>query len=205
MTTALWKYLLHFSAIARVGCCFRSDAIPEENPNIPVIAKYFTTKGRYEEVNPYLIDDILAVNRSVLQPPSAQCRDIHLTAVVRHGTRYPSSKNAKKMWQLYELVKRRAYGKESWLGEIQNQWTMWYTEDMDGRLAPKGAQDHKHLAVRLSKLFPSLLSEEKLRGGYVQFMTSSKHRCVNSTLAFKAGLKELWAITGMFFSHISMF
>ncbi|XP_031697074.1 multiple inositol polyphosphate phosphatase 1-like, partial [Anarrhichthys ocellatus] len=88
-----------------------------------------------------------------------------------------------------------------WLREIQTQWTMWYTEDMDGRLVQKGVNDHKHLAVRLSKLFPSLISEVKLRGGFIKFISSSKHRCVNSTLSFKAGLTELWAITDKEFDH----
>lgn len=173
-------------------CCLYS----EEDPDIPVIAKYFTTKGRYEEVNPHLRDDILFVNRSALKPPSPQCREAHLTAVIRHGTRYPTIKNIQKMRRLYGLVESRASGEESWLREIQSQWTMWYTDDMDGRLAMKGVSDHKHLAVRLSKLFPSLLSEEKLRAGQVNFMTSSKHRCVNSTLSFMAGLTEQWAIRG---------
>ncbi|XP_068424500.1 multiple inositol polyphosphate phosphatase 1-like [Clinocottus analis] len=121
--------------------------------------------------------------------------------MIRHGTRYPTSKNVKKMQKLYELVKSSASGKESWLREIQTQWTMWHTEDMDGRLAQKGVNDHKHLAVRLSKLFPSLVSEEKLRGGFIKFITSSKHRCVNSTLSFKAGLTELWSITDQEFDH----
>ncbi|KAG7271109.1 hypothetical protein CRUP_005662 [Coryphaenoides rupestris] len=71
---------------------------------------------------------------------------------------------------------------------------MWYTEDMDGRLVDKGAWDLRHLAVRLAKRFPSVLSEESLRGGRVSFTTSSKHRCINSTLAFKGGLARLWAV-----------
>ncbi|KAM6997668.1 multiple inositol polyphosphate phosphatase 1-like [Tautogolabrus adspersus] len=194
-------FVVHFTTIIGLCCCFRKDVNPVENPNIPAIAKYFTTKGRYEEVNPYLIEDILAVNRSILQPPSSQCREIHLSAIIRHGTRYPTVKNVKKMQKLYELVKSSASGKESWLREIKNQWTMWYTDDMDGRLVQKGVNDHKHLAVRLSKLFPSLITEEKLRGGLIKFITSSKHRCVNSTLSFKAGLTELWAITDKEFDH----
>ncbi|XP_078128696.1 multiple inositol polyphosphate phosphatase 1a [Sander vitreus] len=202
MPIVFWKTtVVHFTILTGLCCCFRNDVNHGWNPNIPAIAKYFSTKGRYEEVNPYLIEDILAVNRSILQPPSAQCREIHATAIIRHGTRYPTSKNVKKMQKLYELVKSRASGKESWLREIQTQWTMWYTEDMDGRLVQKGVNDHKHLAVRLSKLFPSLISEEKLRGGFIKFITSSKHRCVNSTLSFKAGLTELWAITDKEFDH----
>ncbi|XP_075932019.1 multiple inositol polyphosphate phosphatase 1-like [Anarhichas minor] len=202
MPITFWKILfLHLTIITGFCCCFRIKVNPEDNPNIPAIAKYFSTKGRYEEVNPYLIEDILAVNRSILQPPSAQCREIHLTAIIRHGTRYPTSKNVKKMQKLYDIVLHNASGKASWLREIRTQWTMWYTEDMDGRLVQKGVNDHKHLAVRLSKLFPSLISEEKLRGGFIKFITSSKHRCVNSTLSFKAGLTELWAITDKEFDH----
>lgn len=200
MTSFLWK-IISFTTIAGVSCCLRNELIPEETTNIPTIAKYFGTKGRYEEVNPHLINDILAVNRSALQPPSPQCRAIHLTAIVRHGTRYPTAKNVRKMRQLYKLVQSSARTKESWLREILTQWTMWYTEDMDGRLVQKGVQDLKHLAVRLSKMFPSMISEEKLRGGLIKFITSSKHRCVNSTLSFKAGLTEMWAIRDMEFGH----
>ncbi|KAM3606163.1 uncharacterized protein V6R79_011812 [Siganus canaliculatus] len=202
MPTIVWKFIIvYFTTTIDFCGCFHNDANQEDNQGIPVIAKYFTTKGRYEEVNPYLIQDILAVNTSILQPPSAQCRQIHLTAIVRHGTRYPTSKNVKKMQKLYELVKNSAAEKQSWLREIQTQWRMWYTEDMDGRLVQKGVSDHKHLAVRLSKLFPTLISEQKLRGGAIKFITSSKHRCVNSTLSFKAGLTELWHITDQEFDH----
>ncbi|KAM7408607.1 hypothetical protein PAMA_002359 [Pampus argenteus] len=203
MPTIVWKTIVIHIIITITGfsCCLQSDVNLQGNPNIPAIAKYFTTKGRYEEVNPYLIEDILAVNRSMLQPPSAQCREIHLTAIIRHGTRYPTTKNVKKMQKLYDLVKSSAKNKQSWLREIQSQWRMWYTEDMDGRLVQKGVDDHRHLAVRLSKLFPSLITEDKLRGGLIQFITSSKHRCVNSTLSFKAGLTELWAIKDKEFDH----
>ncbi|XP_037637253.1 multiple inositol polyphosphate phosphatase 1-like [Sebastes umbrosus] len=199
MLTFLWKSTVFHLLI--ISCCLLNYVIPEDNPDIPAIAKYFNTKGRYEEVNPYLIEDILAVNRSILQPPSAQCQEIHLTAIIRHGTRYPTSKIVKEMQQLSNIVLHNASGVESWLPEIQTQWTIQYTEDMDGRLVQKGVNDHKHLAVRLSKLFPSLISEEKLRGGFIKFMTSSKHRCINSTLSFKAGLTELWAITDKEFDH----
>ncbi|KAK2824386.1 hypothetical protein Q5P01_021561 [Channa striata] len=105
------------------------------------------------------------------------------------------------MQQLYKIVLYNASGEDSWLREIRTQWRMWYTEDMDGRLVPKGVNDHKNLAVRLSKLFPSLISEEKLRGGFIKFITSSKHRCVNSTLSFKAGLTGLWTIRDKEFDH----
>ncbi|XP_010868415.2 multiple inositol polyphosphate phosphatase 1 [Esox lucius] len=160
--------------------------------DIPAIAKYFTTKGRYEEVNPYLVDDILAVNKSLVNPSFEECREIHLTAIIRHGTRYPTTKNVKKMRAFHNLVQNAPEG-ESWLRNIR-QWKMWYTDEMDGRLVQKGVLDHRHLAVRLSKLFPSLISKENLQGGHIKFITSSKHRCVNSTVSFYGGLGKLWDI-----------
>lgn len=169
--------------------------------SIPTIAKYFSTKGRYEEVNPHLLADILAVNTSAIRPPSPRCRPIHLTAIIRHGTRYPTTKNVKKMRKFYDVVQKAATSERSRLRQRLGEWRMWYTEDMDGRLVQKGIEDHRHLAVRLSKMFPSLISEENLRGGNMTFTTSSKHRCVNSTLAFKRGLTELWDIRDIEIDH----
>ncbi|XP_034464831.1 multiple inositol polyphosphate phosphatase 1-like [Hippoglossus hippoglossus] len=199
MLAFLWKSAGFY--LFTILCCLLTYVSLEDDPKIPAIAKYFNTKGRYEEVNKYLREDKLAINRSMLQPPSAHCREIYLLAIIRHGTRYPTTKSIKEIQQLYNIVLHNASGEESWLREIKSQWTMWYTEDMDGRLVQKGVSDHKHLAVRLSKLFPSLVSEEKLRGGFIQFITSSKHRCVNSTLSFKAGLTQLWDIKDQEFDH----
>lgn len=105
------------------------------------------------------------------------------------------------MQKFYKVVKNSATSDKSWWREIRDEWRMWYTEDMDGRLVQKGIEDHRHLAVRLSKMFPSLISEEKLRGGFITFTTSSKHRCINSTLAFKRGLTELWDIRDVEVEH----
>lgn len=163
---------------------------------IPAIARYFGTKGRYEEVNTYLIDDILAINNSLVTLPSSKCSEIHLTAIIRHGTRYPTIKNIQKMREFYDLVVRDATGDLNCLSEIKSQWKMWYTDDMDGRLVDKGREDHRHLAQRLIKWFPSLLTEENVRHGRVKLITSSRHRCVNSTIAFREGLMKGLSIEG---------
>lgn len=168
----------------------------QADEGMPAIAKYFNTKGRYEEVNSYLKEDILAVNRSILQPPSTQCQEIYLIALIRHGTRYPTTKNIKDMRRLYNIIVHNATGEQRWVQEIKSSWRMWYDDAMDGRLVQKGVNDLKHLAVRLARLFPSIISHEKLRGGSFKILTSSKHRCVDSTLAFKAGLMDQLALTG---------
>lgn len=156
--------------------------------SIPEIARYFGTKGRYEEVNTYLIDDILAINSSLVTLPSSTCREIHLTAIIRHGTRFPTIKNIQKMRDFYDLVVRNATDNLSCLSEIKSRWKMWYKDEMDGRLVKKGREDHMHLAQRLIRWFPSLLTKDNVRQGRVKLITSSKHRCVNSTIAFREGL-----------------
>ncbi|XP_028824515.1 multiple inositol polyphosphate phosphatase 1b [Denticeps clupeoides] len=166
----------------------RFSAGGSARPPAPPIASYFGTKGRYEEVNPYLIDDILSVNKSWSEPPSADCRPAHLTAVVRHGTRFPTAKNIRRIGRLHDAVLRHARSAHAWLDEIRAGWDMWYTEDMDGRLVEKGRDDHRHLAARLATAFPALISRENLLGGRVAFVTSSKHRCVESVEAFQQGL-----------------
>lgn len=150
--------------------------------------RHHSGSGRRRSMRPYI--------QATRLHHAGHCLESYCS-LFHHHSRLPTSKNVRKMQKLYELVKSSAAAKQSWLREIQTQWRMWYTEDMDGRLVQKGVDDHKHLAVRLSKLFPTMISEEKLRGGFIKFITSSKHRCVNSTLSFKAGLTGLWAITGM--------
>ncbi|XP_056624115.1 multiple inositol polyphosphate phosphatase 1a [Triplophysa dalaica] len=170
---------------------FRSSCnIPSSPKSIPTIAKYFGTKGRYEEVNTYLIDDIVSINNSIAALPSSKCSAIHLTAIIRHGTRLPSNSKVHNMLDFYNLVMRNASDKLNCLSEIKSHWTMWYTEDMDGQLVDKGNDDHRYLAQRLIKWFPSLLSLDNVRNGGVQLMTSTKHRCVNSTIAFRTGLMQ---------------
>lgn len=160
-------------------------------PDIPHIATYFGTKTRYEEVNPHLLRDAVSVNKSVLKPPIGErCSPVHLTAVIRHGSRYPTVKNIHRIQKLSELVRTEASrgsgGSGGWLQDIQNRWENWFTEDMDGQLVMKGREDLRQLALRLSSLFPSLLSEEKLRR--ISLRSSSKHRCVSSVEAFQEGL-----------------
>ena len=175
---------------------FRIPSANFSKSTIPAIANYFGTKGRYEEVNPYLIDDILSVNKTLSKPPSPDCRAIHLTAVIRHGTRFPTAKNIRKIKRLHSLVVNEAKDSYAWLRDIKTKWVMWYTEEMDGKLVEKGRDDHRHLAVRLATSFPTLISKDNFQNNRMKFITSSKHRCVDSVEAFQEGLHRLWNIKG---------
>lgn len=176
--------------------------------DVPHIASYFGTKTRYEEVNPHLLSDILSINKSVLKPPSTErCSPVHLTAVIRHGSRYPTVKNIRRIQKLSDLVRRESpRGSAGWRQDIQSRWEMWYTEDMDGQLVEKGGDDLRHLSQRLAILFPTLLSEENVASQRVSFVTSSKHRCVSSVEAFQEGLQQHWTpahlnLSEMQYSH----
>lgn len=186
----------HFVIAALTMVMVRVSYCKLTKASIPAIAQYFGTKGRYEEVNPHLIDDVLMVNESAVSPPAAGCQALHLVAVIRHGTRFPTTKNVHKIHRLYDVVMREASGSAHWLSDIQNKWSMWYTEDMDGKLVEKGKDDLRHLAVRLSKSFPALISEEQLRAERLEFISSSKHRCVDSIRAFQEGLLKHWDVRG---------
>ncbi|MBN3302744.1 PAPS2 synthase, partial [Amia calva] len=73
---------------------------------------------------------------------------------------------------------------------------MWYHDGMDGQLVEKGQFDHRNLAVRLATVFPTLLSKDNLLSDRLRFITSSKHRCVDSIGAFQEGLTALWQLNG---------
>ncbi|MGH0115490.1 UNVERIFIED_CONTAM: hypothetical protein FKN15_024820 [Acipenser sinensis] len=154
--------------------------------DIPAIAKYFGTKTRYEEINPYLLNDILFVNKTSLQLQQ-ECTPVHISAVIRHGTRYPTAKNVKMMKDIHKIAtktKRRGLG----LVDDISHWDMWYNDTMDGQLVKKGRDDHMNLAFRLATAYPSLFTEDSFRDCRMKFITSSKHRCVDSTRSFIEGL-----------------
>uniref|UniRef100_A0A3B3UM92 Multiple inositol polyphosphate phosphatase 1 n=1 Tax=Poecilia latipinna TaxID=48699 RepID=A0A3B3UM92_9TELE len=183
----LW--LAALSLIQNVEFCSSAEI-----PDVPSIATYFGTKTRYEEVKPNLLRDPLTVNTSVLRPPPGDfCTPFHVTAIIRHGSRFPTIKNIRRIHRLSELLQneasRTSESSTGWLDELRNRWEPWYTEDMDGQLVRKGREDLQFLAQRLATLLPSLLSEENVRKRRIHFVTSSKHRCVSSVEAFQEGLQ----------------
>uniref|UniRef100_A0A8C8R4I1 Multiple inositol polyphosphate phosphatase 1 n=1 Tax=Pelusios castaneus TaxID=367368 RepID=A0A8C8R4I1_9SAUR len=149
------------------------------------LSGYFGTKSRYEEVNPYLLQDPLSLgppdHRLLL--PSAACTPLQLRALIRHGTRFPTEKQIRKLSQLHRLLQSQE--RPCPVAQQLARWDMWYQPDMDGRLAPKGRLDMEQLARRLAARFPGLLAPQRR----FAFASSSKHRCVESSAAFRKGLQ----------------
>ncbi|XP_074856443.1 multiple inositol polyphosphate phosphatase 1 isoform X3 [Carettochelys insculpta] len=148
------------------------------------LSGYFGTKSRYEEVNQHLLRDPLSLGPP--EPghllPSAACVPLQLRALIRHGTRFPTEKQIRKLGQLHRLLRGQARACPA--AQQLARWDMWYQPDMDGRLAPKGRLDMERLARRLAARFPGLLAPQRR----FAFASSSKHRCVESSGAFRRGL-----------------
>ncbi|XP_061837176.1 multiple inositol polyphosphate phosphatase 1b isoform X2 [Nerophis lumbriciformis] len=196
-------FLLHIVVTSADVANINNNNINTNINNNINIAAHFGTKSRYEEVNPHLLADILAVNHSILRPPATErCSPVHVSALVRHGSRYPTVNNVRAIRKLSDLLRsQRPQEWTSWRRDILDGWRMWYTDDMDGELVHKGREDMRHLARRLSLLLPSLLGEEPVRRGRVQLLSSSKHRCVSSVEAFQEGLHLQAHLSHVDYSH----
>ncbi|XP_075072481.1 multiple inositol polyphosphate phosphatase 1 [Mixophyes fleayi] len=164
--------------------CSAGGLTPLTNDS-PRLAYYFGTKSRYEEINPFLLTNPLLVTRKQDLLPNT-CTPLQIVSVIRHGTRYPTKKQIMKLKKMYSLI-QKSESKSELVQDLQS-WDMWYDDWMDGQLVKKGEEDMKNLAHRLASLFPSLFTVDKFQKCNMSFITSSKHRCVDSTKAFINGL-----------------
>uniref|UniRef100_A0A5G2QXU1 Multiple inositol polyphosphate phosphatase 1 n=2 Tax=Sus scrofa TaxID=9823 RepID=A0A5G2QXU1_PIG len=178
-------------AVALVSSLSRCSLLEPENRVVSALSPYFGTKTRYEDANPGLLPDP-EVPRRDPELLEETCTPVQLVALIRHGTRYPTAKQIRKLRQLHGLLQARAPDKGTRaaggrdLGAALADWPLWYADWMDGQLVEKGRQDMRQLALRLASLFPALFSRENY--GRLQLVTSSKHRCVDSGAAFLQGL-----------------
>ncbi|XP_075389466.1 multiple inositol polyphosphate phosphatase 1 isoform X2 [Tenrec ecaudatus] len=177
-------------AAALLSSLARCALLESGDPAALALSPYFGTKTRYEDVNPGLLPDPEAPRRDpeLLAGP---CTPVQLVAIIRHGTRYPTAKQIRKLRQLHGLLQaRRPGGGEPTggrdTGAALAHRPLWYADWMDGQLVEKGRQDMRQLAQRLAALFPGLFRREDF--GRLQLLTSSKHRCVDSGAAFLQGL-----------------
>ncbi|XP_045883603.1 multiple inositol polyphosphate phosphatase 1 isoform X4 [Meles meles] len=179
-------------AVALLSSLSRCSLLEPEDPAVSALSPYFGTKTRYEDANPGLLPHPEAPRRDP-ELLEDTCTPVQLVALIRHGTRYPTAKQIRKLRQLHGLLQARgpgdgragsAGGRD--LGAALADWPLWYADWMDGQLVEKGRQDMRQLALRLASLFPALFSLENY--GRLQLVTSSKHRCVDSGAAFLQGL-----------------
>ncbi|XP_043839521.1 multiple inositol polyphosphate phosphatase 1 isoform X1 [Dromiciops gliroides] len=162
--------------------CAAACALAEWAPagRASALSAYFGTKSRYEDVA--RLGPGLSAG-----PPPGPCAPLQLVALVRHGTRYPTAKQVRRLRALQGLLLRAGPPGPGLAGALA-RWPLAYEDWMDGQLVEKGHRDMQRLAARLAARFPALLTPRGL--ARVRFVSSSKPRCVDSAEAFARGL---WA------------
>uniref|UniRef100_A0A8C2Z4R4 Multiple inositol-polyphosphate phosphatase 1b n=2 Tax=Cyclopterus lumpus TaxID=8103 RepID=A0A8C2Z4R4_CYCLU len=209
--------------LPRLSCSSLAD--------IPHIAAYFGTKTRYEDVNPHLLRDALSVNRSVLRPPATErCSPVHLTAVVRHGSRYPTVKNIRRIQRLSELVRgsgvsgvgsrgsgvsgvgSRVSGvgsRGSGVGSRGSGVSEGWLQDIQSRWEMWYREDMDGQLVakgrddlrQLARRLSVMFPSLLSDMRRIRLRSSSKHRCVSSVEAFQEGLQQHWGTTDVQYFH----
>lgn len=183
------RVALAVALLASLSRCSRLEASEPAAAVASALSPYFGTKTRYEDVQPGL-----ALPAPEEEPEdAAACTPVQLVALIRHGTRYPTAKQIRKLRQLHALLQSRAPGQsasdgDGGLGADLARRPLWYADWMDGQLVEKGWHDMRQLARRLAARFPDLFSRHNCRGSRLRLVTSSKHRCVDSGVAFLQGL-----------------
>lgn len=179
-------------AVALLSSVSHCSHPEQKDREVLPLSSYFGTKTRYEDA--IYKDAHSEEPRQDLYLLEEACTPVQLVALIRHGTRYPTAKQIRKLRQLHNLLQARRAGNNRAdagggrdLGAALADWPLWYEDWVDGQLVEKGRQDMRQLALRLASLFPTLVSRENY--GRLQLVTSSKHRCVESGVAF---LNALW-------------
>lgn len=125
---------------------------------------YFGTKSRYEEVNPHLAEDPLSLGpvAAGARLPAA-CAPLQLRALLRHGTRYPTAGQIRRLAELHgrrlrapttegsveQRAKGRAPMKEKEAGAERGKPAT-YTGDKKARMAAKTNKKWVRLATVLA-------------------------------------------------------
>lgn len=181
------RVALAVALLASLSRCSRLES--SEAAAAAALSPYFGTKTRYEDAQPGLA--LRALSEQPDAAADAACTPVQLVALIRHGTRYPTAKQIRKLRQLHALLQSRGPGDgdpESGLGADLARRPLWYADWMDGQLVEKGWHDMRQLAGRLASRFPALFSPHNCRSRRLRLVTSSKHRCVDSGVAFLQGL-----------------
>ncbi|KAM8806392.1 multiple inositol polyphosphate phosphatase 1 [Eudromia elegans] len=145
------------------------------------LSRYFGTKSRYEEVNPHLAREPLSLGPARAAP--AACAALQLRALLRHGTRFPTARQIRRLRQLHARLARLPAPPCAAAAALA-AWPLRYEEGQGGRLAPRGRRDMELLARRTAARFPALFAARRR----LALASSSKERCVQSGAAFRRGL-----------------
>ena len=120
------------------------------------------------------------------------CEPLHISMVLRHGTRFPSKNDVKKIDKMLKVV-NEAFNSSAYeqkhVGDLRLPWKNPFSHSHDKLLAPSGEQEMYYIAKEMIKRFPSLLSRPYHPQDF-DFISTGTSRTTQSAMAFAYGLFE---------------
>ena len=140
----------------------------------------FSSKTRYDQ------------RRNISFNAPVNCEPLHISMVLRHGSRYPSRNDVKKIDKMLNVVHDALLksGIESTqIGELRLPWKNPFSPSNDKLLTSVGEEEMYNIAKRTLRRFPSLLSHPYAPQSF-EFISTGTTRAAQSAMAFSFGLFE---------------
>ncbi|KAI8521134.1 PHOsphatase [Branchiostoma belcheri] len=118
-------------------------------------------------------------------PQLRQCKPVHLSMLVRHGTRYPKKPDISKIDYVVSSI--RHYGsKEKDIVNMMRRWQNSFEWQDTMMLSETGKFEMEELADRIVRRFPGIFHGAKPES--LRFVSSTTNRTLDSASAFVRGM-----------------
>ncbi|KAL4239512.1 hypothetical protein ACF0H5_000326 [Mactra antiquata] len=143
----------------------------------------FSTKTAYSWI--YDIDQNVDKNELMTTKYNEKhCVAVNAQVMLRHGSRYPGYKDIRKMNNLHKKLKLVVRSPDY---DFLRSWENDFPESEEKQLVDEGEEEHYALGQRFGKRLFDLFQESL---DSVEFISSSKERCIDSAMAFYEGITE---------------
>lgn len=127
--------------------------------------------------------------RNVSFQTPKNCEPVHISMVLRHGTRYPSQNDVKKIDKMLKAVNEALNSSTLQIGELRLPWENLFSHTNDKLLTSVGEEEMYNIAKELLRRFSSLLSRPYAPQSF-DFISTGTTRAAQSAMAFSFGLFE---------------
>lgn len=117
------------------------------------------------------------------------CEPLHISMVLRHGTRYPSLNDVKKIDKMLKVLEKALNASSMQIGDLQLPLQNPFSHTNDKLLATVGEEEMYGIAKELLRRFPSLLFHPYEPQKF-DFISTGTTRASQSAMAFAFGLFE---------------
>lgn len=170
------KIVLSVLCFAVLGC-FIEESLQSEPSFSQKTQLKFASKTRYQR-------------RNFTYEAPRNCEPLHISMVLRHGTRYPSRNDVEKIDKMLKVVNEVIDpSTQKHIGDLRFPWKNPFSRTHDKLLTSVGEEEMYNIAKELLKRFPSLLLRP-YRPQNFDFISTGTSRATQSAMAFAFGLYE---------------